>query len=195
MTVLSELTKLTKLDQEEGEDQQAFLKRLFVKSNQLPDSDWGKLGQAAQLWVNKCIDAEQAGEAYPMVEGLEAQRRPATENVEEVTMEVQHTETTTPARTRRPVKSAKDKANGKKKAQSKREGRGRPAVFTPDAKIKVLSRQNPFRESSNNHKVFELYTPGMTVGQFEKALAKSKWKSTPKMFLSYHRGKGLIQVS
>lgn len=94
------------------------------------------------------------------------------------------------------AKKAKAKAAPRTaKAKKVVERRGRPLVFTPEAKIKLLVKDNPFRKGTNAYKVFNMYKPGMTVGEFEKQVAKGAWQSTPKMFLQVHRGRGLIAIN
>lgn len=61
-----------------------------------------------------------------------------------------------------------DMAKAKKKTAKKRAaktGGARKSAFSPDAKIKVLKKENPRREGTRAHKMFEKYSSGMTVAE------------------------------
>lgn len=217
-TIYEELKQVTKIDRKPAETEQSYLKRLYKKADELSEDEWKALTEKTQVWVNSAGEAWQAKKPLPGLEGV-ASDAPAASSEVEATEEA--SEESAPSKPKKAAKkptvngsagaakpakaAAKEtkapakKAEGKpgKKAAAKKENgakRGRPLVFAPDAKIKLLTKENPFREGSNSHKVFGMYKSGMTVAEFEKAVAKGSWESTPKMFLQVHRGRGLIQI-
>ena len=66
------------------------------------------------------------------------------------------------------------------KTKTSKKTNGRAAPFAHDARITVLAKDNPKRESSAAHKVFGLYRKHRTVGDFLKAggtTAHLRWDS------------------
>lgn len=47
------LIEVLGLTKEDGEETSAFLKRLVIAANAMPDEDWDKLNKAAQEWFNQ----------------------------------------------------------------------------------------------------------------------------------------------
>lgn len=223
MSVREELMKLTGVKSKKGEDEQVFLRRLFNAANSLPDADWPKLSNESQVWCNSASEALEANPKSATLPDLPGEPAEAEDKEEEpVATTAKKAKSKTKATTKAKAKAAeaeeaeaeeeeaeveaKPKAKAKAKAKpakaakkAKANGgngakRGRPSVYNADAKIKVLVKQNPFREGSNSAKVFDMYKSGMTVADFEKAVSKGSWESTPKMFLNVHRSRGLISV-
>lgn len=211
--IQSELLKATKQPpQEEEETEQAFLHRLTVAADKLSNATYDSLSKPARQWVDSAIEAVGAnkGGEIPSFNGkangadpdpeakASAAPKKATKAKKATPAKPAPAEAETPkkeAASKGKKTAAPKKASAKKATKDDQESsRGRPTIFAPEAKIKVLAKKNPFREGSNSAKVFGMYKPGMTVGDFEKLVAKGNWKSTPKMFLRVHRERGFISV-
>jgi hypothetical protein len=189
MNVYDELTGALKLSQKKGEDDQAHLRKLVEKVNELSDKEWEGLSRKAQAWVNSAVDAVEAQEDIPEPAGFGEPDSDddEVEEEQEAVEAVDDDDDVPPSKGAKavktkeakkakgkPVKAAKAaKANGKAKvAAKKKEGgakRGRAArLFKDDQRITVLSKKNPKREGSDSYDRFELYATGkkgMTVKQ------------------------------
>ena len=90
------------------------------------------------------------------------------------------------------------RAAARAEKKTRRRGNGRTRVsrprIQPDAVIRVLLPDYPFRAGSNHAKVLALYKKGMTVADFAKACRGKPWKRTPIQALASHRRKGVIEI-
>jgi hypothetical protein len=152
-------------------------------------------------------DGEKASEEAPEEGTEEEERKPpkaAAKKQEPKAAKPKSPPKSAPAKTEEPAVSRKSSktrvspkaASAARPSKSGGKGRGRPSKFAVDGKIKVLAKENPFREGSHNYKVFGLYKDGMTVSEFETAFNKKKgqWKGKVPMFLRYHAAQGAIKV-
>jgi len=86
-------------------------------------------------------------------------------------------------------KTRKRKAPAKRKTSKKSSGRrGRAPKYGDNAKIKVLAKENPFRDGSKAAKNFKVYKTGLTVGDY---VAKGGDRSS----LKFDVGRKFISVS
>ena len=93
------------------------------------------------------------------------------------------------AKAKAPAKKAKAKKASSKKAPAKKaKATGRPSRKAPlDGVIKVLVAKNPKRPTSAAGQRFDLYKPGMTVGEFLKA---GGWRAD----INWDTKQGFIEV-
>lgn len=67
--VRQQLIDVAKIAQDEGEDEQTFLRRLYQKINGVKDEQWGKLSTEAQQWQLAAGQAIEKGESIPVPNG------------------------------------------------------------------------------------------------------------------------------
>lgn len=143
-TVVDELKAALKLEPKEGESPEAFAKKLALKGNNITDDDWQGLSQAAQLWVNAGLDAIEKRKVVPLPAGLDP----------------------TPPPPPKPDKAkAFKKLTKQKKAAGQPTGLGPKGKFSRADKIKVVSKDNPFRAGTKCHVWFGRIKAGMTVDE------------------------------
>lgn len=204
MDVRSELLKVTKVTQSEGENEQAFLTKVFNKANKLSDADWDKLSEPTQNWINDAGDAVAAGKAIaalPNGADTAASAEPAAkETVEEKNVEEKATKKATKKAAKKEAKSKKEakpvKAASKTPAKSKAKvkakaepGRvGRKGSFPLTAKIKLTEKENPHRPGTKLYKMYQQYKNNMTVQQALDAGAV--WSN-----IRYLVGRKLLEIS
>ena len=172
MTVRSDLEELLQLELNPGEVPAAYAKRLAIAANNLSDDDWQSLGDgsATQIWVNDALEAVETKKAIPLPEGL-AEKEAAEEP--EVTEAA-------PAKANGAVKAAKKaKAAPKpkvaaKKAAPAKKGKAKASPvkgdrpgpkgrFARSDKIKLLTKENPFRAGSKCADWWDKLKDGTTV--------------------------------
>ena len=170
MTVRSDLEELLQLELNPGEAPAAYAKRLAIAANNLSDDDWQSLGDgsATQIWVNDALEAVEKKKAIPLPEGL-AEAKEASAEVE-VKQEESALKTNGVASGKSSTKKAAAKAPAKakkaasaKKASTKGARPGPKGLFGMDSKIKIVAKENPFREGSKGFSWFKKYQNGMTV--------------------------------
>ncbi len=189
MSVLSELMEVTKLAPKQAEIPQSFLARLTKKAGDTfatqekadakargvePDDGqsvaWGSLSEDAQAWFNEAMKALVAKKDIESVDGLDEVLAAAMEDTK-VSTKKKGAAAPKKATVVAPEKAKKGAAVPKKGVATKGKatngagtGRGRKSIaFPPDAKIKVLAKENPHRAGTLNHKRFSMYKSGMTV--------------------------------
>lgn len=151
-TIAAELFSALKVKTVAGEDSAELAERLARKGADVSDAVWETLSQEAQVWVNSAVEAIEGGKALPPLEGLEALLEGDDDGEEEEEVV---------AKSNGKVKKAPKEAKAKKAATGS--GRGRKGKFAPDAKIKVLPVENPFRAGSKCFSWFSKIKSGMTV--------------------------------
>ena len=173
MTVRSDLEELLQLELNPGEAPAAYAKRLAIAANNLSDDDWQSLGDgsATQIWVNDALEAVEKKKAIPLPEGLDK---------EEATAEEPEVTEAAPAKANGAVKAAKKaKAAPKpkvaaKKAAPAKKGKAKAAPVKGDRpgpkgrfartdKIKLLTKENPFRAGSKCADWWDKLKDGTTV--------------------------------
>ena len=65
MSVLSELQRVTRILPTQDEDDADYVRRLAQGVGKLPDSEWKKLSDPAQVWANSVLEAMHKGEPVP----------------------------------------------------------------------------------------------------------------------------------
>ena len=188
--VKSELAKVLKLKQKDGEDLDAYARRLAVAANKIPDDAWETLSEPVQLWVNDALKAIEKKEDLPALtngedvevassekeadpgeaaEGSE-QEAPAQSEESEVAKKSVKASPKKKATVVKPKKSVATKASAKAKTKVKATSpktsgkRGPKGPYAADLKIKVLVK-NPKREGTATAKQFDKYKTGMTVAE------------------------------
>lgn len=174
MTVLSDLEGLLQLAQGDGEKPAAYAKRLAIAANGIADKDWETLEESTQAWVNEALEAVENKKPVPLPEGLE------------VAAEAEAPEEDPPAEAEKPAKKVKAKAAPAKKAKAPakpkvaakkaapaKKANGKPTAkgdrpgpkgrFGRTDKIKLLTKENPFRDGTKCAAWWEKLTDGMTV--------------------------------
>jgi len=190
--VQSELAKVLKLKQKDGEDLDAYARRLAVAANKIPDDAWETLSEPAQLWVNAALKAIEKKEELPVLsnngdtaeamssekeadpgEAAEGTKQGAPAQSEESDVATKSVKSST----KKKVAVAKPKKAVATKAPAKVKGagvtgeshRGPKPKFAADAKIKLLVKENPHNEGSGRYKRWLKYKDGMTVAEAIKA--------------------------
>lgn len=159
-TVAAELKEVTGVEQKPGEAQDAFLVRLAKKANDLQDDEWQALSHDAQVWVNAGLDAVEAKKVPPVPAGMEAAQGDAP-----APKKGKKGDKAEPVKGKKEAKAEPKKADKKAKPL---EGRGPKGKFAKTDKIKVLVKENPFREGCKAHTRFGSIKTGMTI---EEAVA------------------------
>ena len=211
-TLGEELLAASGVTVEAGQSEQELRQAVVEVIRDIPEKEWDALSDGAQAWANvgmRNLELLQQGKNvefldFDDVEGVAA----ALAEQEEAEKAAKEAEKAAKAEKRAAAKAAlKSKSDASKAAKVKAGGAkttkpavangsspGRRTRFQPKAKIKLLSKQNPFREGSYNWTVYGLYKSGMTVEEFEKICVKGEQRSKPRQYLVYHSGKGLISV-
>lgn len=70
-TVYDELSSVLKLKYKSGTDVQDYLRKVLDKADKLSDTQWDKLSEETQEWVNSAVDAHESGNEIPIPEGLD----------------------------------------------------------------------------------------------------------------------------
>ena len=172
MTVRSDLEELLQLELNPGEAPAAYAKRLAIAANNLSDDDWQSLGDgsATQIWVNDALEAVEKKKAIPLPEGLAEKEAAEEPEATEVA----------PAKANGAVKAVKKaKAAPKpkvaaKKAAPAKKGKAKTAPVKGDRpgpkgrfartdKIKLLTKENPFRAGSKCADWWDKLKDGTTV--------------------------------
>ena len=163
LTVFAELQKLMGLEQKPGEAAPDFAERLALKGNNLKDDEWESLSEAAQRWVNTALTALEDKDDIPLPDGLiveeDGEASPEQEAAEEEAQEA------APAKAKK-KSSAKKAAPAKAAKVVKTNGGAKPGpkgTFEAADKIKVLAKENPYREGTKGAGWFGAYKTGMTV--------------------------------
>ena len=163
LTVFAELQKLMGLEQKPGEAALDFAERLALKGNNLKDDEWESLSEAAQRWVNTALTALEDKDDIPLPDGLIVEggeeALPEQEAAEEEAQEA------APAKAKK-KSSAKKAAPAKAAKVVKTNGGAKPGpkgTFEAADKIKVLAKENPYREGTKGAGWFGAYKTGMTV--------------------------------
>jgi hypothetical protein len=169
---------LTKLKPKADESAEDFTKRVIKKVNILADADaqnWEELGEDAQAWVNKNVNAEEneqeldcleLPEDEPEAEPEEAAADDEAEGEQENEVERKSVKKASNGKAKKEVKAKA--AKPAKKASEAGAGRGRKGAFPLDAKVKVLAEENPKRKGSEAAKRFNKYETGKTVADLLK---------------------------
>lgn len=135
MTVLKELSDVTKVKQKKDEEASAFLKRLALKANDLQDNEWEKLAEPTQLWVNSALDAIQHSKPLPTPADLVVEEKEEQVEIEK-----------------------KPKAEKKPKQVVSERG-----AFKNSDEIALVADENPHREGSKDRVTYAKLKGGMTV--------------------------------
>ena len=163
-TILDELQALLQLEQANGEAPLSYAKRMAVKANNLKDDEWQGLSEPAQKWVNDALEAVENKTEVPLPEGLEAAAEPEAEEAV-----AEETEVDPPAGGKKPAKkkAVPKKVTVKKAAKPKASAngakRGPKGGFAGTDKIKILTKENPFRAGTKSAAWWAKYENGMTV--------------------------------
>jgi pyruvate/2-oxoglutarate dehydrogenase complex dihydrolipoamide acyltransferase (E2) component len=182
VTIVSDLQGLCKLKVEKGETQAAFAERLARKAFGVAEGDWETLTEASQEWVNNTMLAVDAKKSFPLPSGIEdvISGEEASGVTEEEKMEespskkkkaapkkaaAKAPEKAAPAKAPAAKKAAAAKAPAKKAAKSNgaKTQVGPKGRFGLDDKIKLLKKENPFREGTKCANWYALIKDGMTV--------------------------------
>lgn len=186
--VEEQLQEITGVTRNEGEEDQAYLMRLFMQVNDAPQEDWEKLDDTAQRWANACADANDAKEDLPMFDGTlkpVAAKAPASEGAAAAPVAKKSAKAKSNGNGAAKPKVAAKKAAAKKPANG--ESRGRKGTYPLDATITVKVKENPHRAKSKDFAKFKALGNGATV---EKALkAGADWG-----YLRYAAARDLIAV-
>ena len=176
LTVFAELQKLMGLEQKPGEAAPDFAERLALKGNNLKDDEWESLSEAAQRWVNTALTALEDKDDIPLPDGLIVEE--GEEALPEEAAVEEETQEATPAKAKKKspakkalvkeaqAKPAKKAAPAKAAKAAKTNGGAKPGpkgTFEAADKIKVLAKENPYREGTKGAGWFGAYKTGMTV--------------------------------
>lgn len=169
-TVVSELQALCALAAAESESQQDFARRLVVKANTIPDTDWETLSSATQVWVNSALEALEAKTALPLPPGIEALGLSEALFDAPSKPKAKKSAPTKKTPSKTSVKAApasKKKAPAKPAAKSAKQAaggsrRGPRGNFSLSDKITEVA-ENPYRAGSKTHPIYNKYRNGMTV--------------------------------
>lgn len=216
-SVYAELIDVLGLAQNDGEDTASFAERLALKANTLKDPDWETLTEPAQVWVNSALTALEEKKDIPLPEGMVSgspEEAPETEQ-EEIDPETGEVVATPAPKTKAKKKTpskAKAKFNAEKRAATGKptnvkppavtkpkaakkvkaaNGTGTPGpkgTFSRGGKIKIVTKENPYREGTKSRGWFAVYKDGMTV---EAAIAAG----TPRHHIRWDLVQGNIKVS
>ena len=205
--ITQELLEATEIKPKARESTEDLTKRVVIhvthEDQRFSNADWDNLSDPAQRFVNHCALCLGKGDQPEVLLTFEEEEpEGATEEITEVEADVE----TSPKKAAK-AKSRSPKGNGTAKAEKKAaptkaakaekkkaapkatSGRG----FSPEAKIKVLAKENPHRKGTILHRYFELYEPGMTVEEAEAAGAKAKLEDV-RLNLRYLRSKGVLSI-
>lgn len=166
----------------DDESAQEYFQRIYEKANKMSDTDWSKLSDATQLWVNAAGDAVDEEKPIPNFDGEASEDEPADAGEEEAEPKA---ETAKAGKGKAKVKEkeqmakkekASAKAGAKEKAAAPKKGAakdaaskaGRKGTFPLEATITVKNDENPHRKTSKDFDKFKKLKSGMTV---EKAVA------------------------
>lgn len=188
MSVFSELSALLKLSLEPDEAEASFAKRLALEANRLPNNVWEGMSKAAQVWVNKALEAHETKQPLPSLEGwgnaVDEQTQSASPPQGGETSSVsQEGQEDMAGKTAAKPKAAK-KQNGSAAAAK---GRGRPGKYGADATITVIAEENPHRKGVAGYDSFSKYKTGMTIAEALK-------KGIPQAHVRTHADRGYISV-
>ena len=138
-SVRQRLVEVAGIQQDQGEEEQVFLKRLHQKINGVADENWGKLGDEAQKWHLAAGQAIEKSEPIPVPPGK------------------------VPTKAKTPAKKAPAKKAAPKKAPAKaakKKTLGRPRI--PDnTKIKKLVAELP--EAGHRNADWDKVKDGATI--------------------------------
>lgn len=211
-SIYAELVDVLGLTQNEGEAAETFAERLALKANTLKDSDWETLTEPAQVWVNAALTALEEKKDIPLPEGMTTDE-PGAEEVNPETGEITEATPTSKSKAKKKV-AAKTKAkpaSAEKKAAAGKltsvkasaakpkaakkvktaNGAGTPGpkgTFSRTGKIKIVVKENPYREGTKSRDWFAVYEDGMTVEAAIKAGA-------PRHHIRWDNVQGNIKVS
>lgn len=167
MTVRSDLEGLLQLALNPGEAPAAYAKRLAIAANGLEDDQWGLLEEPTQAWVNDALEAVEKKKAIPLPEGLEevvAEPEAAAAPAKVNGSAKKKSAVTAPAKPKVAAKKAAPAKKGKGKAPPAKGDRPGPkGLFARGDKIKLLTKENPFREGTKCANWWAKMKDGMTV--------------------------------
>jgi len=206
--VQAELLAATELTPKSGETAEHFTLRVAEKAHgKFSDAQWDQLSEEAQVWVNATIVAKAEKKPFTLLvlpeikptkdqamakkkgskvsnaethvyEPEEAPVEGATEGEATESVEAGAEESTTEAD--KPAKAAKS-GNGVGP-------KGRKPLFSKDAKIKVMVKENPHRAGTKLFNYFKKYRDGMTVAELVAS-------GVPYSNLRYFQGLGEVEVT
>lgn len=212
ITVFAELQEVLNLEEKDGEPAEAFAERLALKANTLKDDEWETLSESTQRWVNDALTALEEKKDIPLPEGMVSEESTEEETPTQEAGDAGSDPETSPKETKakkkkapakakaapgaKPAKAAKaptkaTKPAKKAKAKPEANGGGRPGpkgTFSRTAKIKIVAKENPYREGTKSAKWFAVYKEGMTV---EAAIAAG----TPRHHIRWDAVQGNIKLS
>jgi len=179
MTVRSDLEDLLQLEMKSGETAAAYAKRLAVAANGIGDGEWETLEEATQAWVNAALEAVENKTEIPLPEGL-SEEAPPEEEAAPAEADDPPAKTNGKEAKAKPAKksAAKPKAAAKKAAgpaktaaPKKAKGKATPkgshpgpkGLFERGDKIKLLTKENPFRSGTKCAGWWDKLKDGMTV--------------------------------
>jgi hypothetical protein len=125
------------------------------------------------------------------------QERKMMNDVMEVENEAEENEVveTAPKKKTRAKKTVKAKSPVKAKTKGKapkvtaeKTGRGRQPLFADNAKIKVLTKENPAREGTSSHQYYELARTAKTFGAYRQAGGNLK-------YLYWFEARGKLEIA
>lgn len=185
--IRADLEALLDTKQKPNEDLPTYARRLVEKAGDpkfVTDSEFDSLKELTQEWVNGGVAAIEGKQEFPLPPDEDDASDGDDDAAEDASSsEAEEEEAAMAATTRKaPAKKAAAKKTAAKKAPAKKAAtkktaakktngaaRGRPALFSLDAKITPLKKQNPYRDGSKGAGWYGKYKKGMTVEAAVKA--------------------------
>lgn len=186
-SMFAEVVRVYKRKPKAGEPGKDFLLAILKKMNaDEEDEKWNQLREATQTWLNDRMleDNDKAGEFAALLEPDEVVSKgvsataPKERAAKDAGADEPGSEQSEPpeneengvmpkaAAKKTAAKKTTAKSTERRKVQaSNGTGRGRQGAYPRDAKISLLTKENPKREGSASYKRFEKYKNNMTVQQ------------------------------